>query len=228
MRKQTGYLCLMLFFIFAQSVSASPVVCQQGEEINLKLKLVNVGDISLNDVFVTLDASSTPEWIQSKATSKVDVAAPLKLAKRPYVYVTLSFIVDRDAPLGEFGNLTLKVIERSGNHWERKISLDVLPSPKPEAFAVLQNYPNPFNPETWIPYQLAEASDVRIRIYDASGRMVRTLSLGNKEAGFYISKEDAAYWDGRNDLRETVASGVYFYHLQAGEGNAIHKMLILK
>jgi hypothetical protein len=96
----------------------------------------------------------------------------------------------------------------------------------PEAFALLQNHPNPFNPDTWIPYQLREDADVVVRIYDAAGRLMRTLSLGHKPAGFYVSRDRAVYWDGRNEAGETVASGVYFYTIQAGGYTAIRKMVV--
>ena len=98
----------------------------------------------------------------------------------------------------------------------------------PPASALLQNYPNPFNPETWIPYQLKEDADVQIRIYTATGRLVRTLDLGSKLADAYISRERAAYWDGNNESGEQVASGVYFYHIRAGEFLAVRKMLVLR
>ena len=93
---------------------------------------------------------------------------------------------------------------------------------------LLPNYPNPFNPETWIPYQLAESSTVTITIYDVRGTVVRTLRLGHQPAGIYQSRNRAAYWDGRNAQGESVASGVCFYTLKAGEFAATQKMLILK
>ena len=98
----------------------------------------------------------------------------------------------------------------------------------PDASSLLHNYPNPFNPETWFPYQLASASDVTFAIYSVNGTLVRTLSLGYQDAGVYRSKSRAAYWDGRNALGESVASGVYFYTLTAGEFIATGKMLIRK
>ena len=98
----------------------------------------------------------------------------------------------------------------------------------PERTALLANYPNPFNPETWIPYQLAKAAEVRVSIYAADGILVRTLALGHQDAGMYKSRSQAAYWDGKNDLGETVASGLYFYTLTAGEFAATRRMLILK
>ena len=98
----------------------------------------------------------------------------------------------------------------------------------PEETALLHNYPNPFNPETWIPYQLAHAADVTLTIYDTKGVLVRQLDLGHQQAGYYTNRTRAAYWDGRNHLGELVGSGVYFYHLRAGDYSTIRKMVILK
>ena len=98
----------------------------------------------------------------------------------------------------------------------------------PEETALLPNYPNPFNPETWIPYQLAESAEVTLTIYDTNGQLVRHLALGHQAAGIYRSRSRAVYWDGRNQLGESVASGLYFYTLTAGEFTATRRMLILK
>ena len=98
----------------------------------------------------------------------------------------------------------------------------------PKETAVLPNYPNPFNPETWIPYQLSKAADVRLTIYDINGHVVRDLDLGHQRAGMYHTRSRAAFWDGRNAEGEPVASGVYFYTLKAGEFTATRKMLIRK
>ena len=98
----------------------------------------------------------------------------------------------------------------------------------PKETILLPNYPNPFNPETWIPYQLANPSDVQITIYDTKGSIVRILALGHRQAGHYTGKRNAAYWDGRNALGEPVASGLYFYTLTAVDFTATRKMLIRK
>ena len=94
--------------------------------------------------------------------------------------------------------------------------------------ALFPNYPNPFNPETWIPYQLANPSEVLITIYDARGRVVRRLDLGHQHEGYYTTQNRAAYWDGRNNVGERVASGIYFYTLTAGDFTTTRKMVILK
>ena len=90
----------------------------------------------------------------------------------------------------------------------------------PAETALLHNYPNPFNPETWIPYRLAEDALVTLTIYDGSGQVVRTLNVGYQIAAVYESQSKAIYWDGRNEFGETVASGVYFYTLTAGNFSA--------
>ncbi len=98
----------------------------------------------------------------------------------------------------------------------------------PNETLLLPNYPNPFNPETWIPYRLAEPADVTLMLYALDGTVVRTLALGHQDVGMYQSQSRAAYWDGRNAVGESVASGIYFYTLRAGEFTATRKMLILK
>ena len=104
----------------------------------------------------------------------------------------------------------------------------LLASLKPEATVLLANYPNPFNPETWIPYELAEAAEVQVSIHAADGTLVRALALGQRPAGVYSDKDRAAYWDGQNAQGEPVASGVYFYTLTAGDFSATRKMVIRK
>ena len=98
----------------------------------------------------------------------------------------------------------------------------------PKETLLLPNYPNPFNPETWIPYQLATSGDVKITIYDARGIVVRRLELGYRQAGYYTNRSRAAYWDGCNGLGEHVASGLYFYHLEAEGVSLLRKMVTLK
>ncbi|MYE87715.1 leucine-rich repeat protein, partial [Candidatus Poribacteria bacterium] len=98
----------------------------------------------------------------------------------------------------------------------------------PSETQLLPNYPNPFNPETWIPYHLANDSDVLLSIYDINGALVRELNLSHQRAGYYTDRSRAAYWDGRNEWGEPVASGVYFYQLRADDYSQMRKMVILK
>ena len=138
--------------------------------------------------------------------------------------------------------IELRVIGPNGNAESQTLTFKVMPEHlanavlsvrldgigQPEQNLLLQNYPNPFNPETWIPYQLSEDSLVSVSIYDTTGRLVRTLSLGFQSAGFYNSQGRAAYWDGRNALGERVASGVYFYQLTTPSFQQTRRLVILK
>ena len=121
-------------------------------------------------------------------------------------------------------------------YFRSTVDTDVLASPvlhfaameAPRETTLLPNYPNPFNPETWIPYQLSSPSDVTVRIYALNGSLVRRLSLGHQDAGMYRGRSRAAYWDGKNEIGEPVASGMYFYTLTADDFTATRKMLIRK
>ena len=99
---------------------------------------------------------------------------------------------------------------------------------RPEKTQLFANYPNPFNPETWIPYELATDTHVKITIYNTQGVVIRTLQFGHQSAGYYTGRDRAAYWDGRNALGEQVASGLYFYQLETDEMSLMRKMVILK
>jgi hypothetical protein len=109
-------------------------------------------------------------------------------------------------------------------------SFSIIPgSPKREApplpgkFSLAQNYPNPFNSNTTIRFELPEPADVEIVIYDILGRKVITLDSEKMSAGTH-----SRIWNGRNQLGQTVSSGVYFYRLAAGRNVAVKKLLLLK
>ena len=106
---------------------------------------------------------------------------------------------------------------------------DIIPSQT----QLLPNYPNPFNPETWIPFELEQASNVQLTIFDSQGNTIRQINLGYQIAGRYLSKNRAAHWDGNNQLGEQVSSGVYFYTFiaKSEQSKWLHqtrKMVILK
>ena len=104
----------------------------------------------------------------------------------------------------------------------------LLVTARPEKTQLFANYPNPFNPETWIPYELATNTHVKITIYNTQGVVIRSLQFGHQSAGYYVGRDRAAYWDGRNALGEQVASGLYFYQLETDEMSLMRKMVILK
>ncbi len=136
----------------------------------------------------------------------------------------------------------VRVVGPDGNVESRAVNFEVEPEHlanavlsvrldaigQPMQNQLLQNYPNPFNPETWIPYQLSEGSLVSVSIYDTTGQLIRTLPLGFQSAGFYNSRERAAYWDGRNTVGERVASGLYFYQLTTPSFQQTRRLVIVK
>ncbi len=101
------------------------------------------------------------------------------------------------------------------------------PVASPE-FAAFAPYPQTSNPEVWIPYRLSRGAEVSITIYNASGKLIRTLDLGFQNVGAYIDKDKAAYWNGRNEAGEQVSSGIYFYTIQAGEFTATRKIVLAR
>jgi len=98
----------------------------------------------------------------------------------------------------------------------------------PQQTRLLQNYPNPFNPETWLPFKLAQDAIVTAKIYDVTGKQIRMIQLGHIPAGNYVESNKAIYWDGKTDTGEQVASGTYFYQIDAGDYTETRKMVILK
>lgn len=93
----------------------------------------------------------------------------------------------------------------------------------PRNFSLSQNYPNPFNPSTTIQYDVPRTGSVTLTVFDVTGRRVATLFEGTRVAGSYT-----ALWDGRSSDHSQVASGIYFYRIEAAGLTATRKMLMLK
>ena len=90
-------------------------------------------------------------------------------------------------------------------------------------FALAQNYPNPFNPSTEISFTLNEAADVNLSIFNMLGQKVRTLTSGSKPAGVYSLE-----WNGRDEMGQSVSTGVYLYTLSNGSTSITKKMALMK
>lgn len=110
--------------------------------------------------------------------------------------------------------------------WKHPTSVLTENNVPPDELLLIQNHPNPFNNSTTIPYQIPKIISgfhVRLRIFNLNGQLVRTLVDERKQAGFY-----SVTWDGRDDSKESVASGVYIYHLETKEFIQSKKMILLK
>ena len=186
--------------------------------LTLRVSVVN-GSIDGEPHYITIPVGTVESetFTVTRTTGTTDaVVVDIRWLPRVSQYDGYEFVKSTDLPL--------TVIDALGNAAPSMIPVDEVPSET----TLSANYPNPFNPETWIPYQLANASDVKITIYDARGRVVRVLDLGHQRAGYYTSRSRAAYWDGRNDFGERVSSGLYFYQLKTDNLSLLRKMLILK
>jgi hypothetical protein len=104
----------------------------------------------------------------------------------------------------------------------RSISTDV-GGTVPDTYHLEQNYPNPFNPSTTIRYSLPARSTVELAVFGVDGALIRVLDSGVKQMGTH-----EAMWDGRDASGATVASGVYFYRLNAGTFSETRKMVLMK
>ncbi len=122
---------------------------------------------------------------------------------------------DNNVEVGKFYYM-LRQIDINGqiNHLN-KIMVEIT---KPKKFELLQNYPNPFNPTTKIKYQLAEASNVKLTIYNSLGEKIKTLVNQKQEAGIYSVNFNA----------ENLPSGMYIYELQTEKFHSVKKMLLMK
>ena len=186
------------------------------------------GKLTFDGYTVKVRNLRTNSTITTSVQGDYFAAATADLARRSVVQVGDMIEV---RVLGPDGNIeaqtrSFKVTPDHLANAVLSVNLDSIGQPTQNQ--LLQNYPNPFNPETWIPYQLSEDSPVSVSIYDASGKLVCTLSLGFQSAGFYNSRERAAYWDGRNALGESVASGVYFYQLTTPSFQQTRRLVIVK
>ncbi len=186
------------------------------------------GTLNYDGYLITVRNLRTNSVMTAQVTDHYFAAATADLARRSVVQV------------GD--TLEVTVSDNNGNIASEKFSFEVTPNSlenalltinldsigKPRGNLLLQNYPNPFNPETWIPYQLSNAGPVSISIYDATGGLVRTLAIGYQSEGFYHNRGRAAYWDGKNTLGESVASGIYFYKIETPSFQQTRQLVILK
>ena len=93
----------------------------------------------------------------------------------------------------------------------------------PAATALMQNFPNPFNPSTTLAFDVAQAGNVTIQVYDVSGRLVATLLDSHKEIGSHRVE-----WNGKNTSGSLVPSGMYFYRMKTAGFEVTKKMILVR
>lgn len=186
------------------------------------------GDRNFDGYLVSARNPRTNTIMKDRVKNGYFAAATADLARRSVVQVGDTLEVTVTHPTGEVASEEFSFTVAPDDIANAMLSVTLRGVGRPNRSLLLQNYPNPFNPETWIPYQLSEAAPVTFSIYGASGRLIRTLSLGFQPAGFYRSRGRAAYWDGRNNQGERVSSGIYFYQLSTPSFRQMKRMVIMK
>jgi len=178
-----------------------------------------------------LDPQMALGRISNIAATQVGDSTGLGVGHSTLASVSFRLKGDLDLALKSIGIRNLSLVNRQSQLVPVEIDPSVVigqESAVVTRFSIGQNYPNPFNPETWIPYQLAGSEEVVVHIYNAVGHLVRRIDVGLRSAGDYTSRNSAVYWDGRNQLGEQSASGVYYYTIDVGDLSATSKMLLLK
>jgi len=222
------------------NINLSEAYGVSGESITVPIIVDNIDILSSGDISISYDSSvlrvvgvSSEQSmllesnINNSGIVRISFAGTDKLVGNEIAKVKFDVISDK---VSQLSIKTAELYNRDAIKIMTKVRDGKFTSflSVPDKSALLQNYPNPFNPDTWIPYQLKDGSEVKICIYDVTGTLVRRLDLGYKPAGIYTSQDRSAYWDGRNELGEQVSSGIYFYTIQAGKYRATGKMLMLK
>ncbi len=192
-----------------------------GERIFPRVRIRNLGQASASDVQAVLSIADDDvtvvngivthdEWPGGEARNNngfvIDIAPD---ATSHDVHAVLSVTADDVGP------------------WQFAVTIRIV-APEAVTTALLANYPNPFNPETWIPFDLSQAAEVTVSVYDTRGVVVRRLDLGRLASGTYRGRSTAAYWDGRNGVGERVSSGAYVYELRAGAHREMRRMIVHK
>ena len=173
----------------------------------------NYGMSDADEALIHIQASNYPVTITAE-----NLTAAMTLDDAQYVLVE---VLDNED--GKTHQLTEGASISISNPAVKTLKLSKVTASIPTEFRMHQNYPNPFNPTTKIKYDLPAKGKVSIQIYNALGQRVRTLVSKEQEAGYYET-----VWDATNEFGSKVGSGVYFYRINAGEFNAVKKMILLK
>jgi len=178
--------------------------------LDLGVELRDVHRVGNAVALVLTDAATIQARVVSKSGTTTDVSLGLQAAGRRNLVVP---------GLADAARVTLAATSEHDRTAEA--TLDLAAAPGTTRLALRQNLPNPFNPATSIAFDLPRAGEARLEVFDVQGRHVRTLLDANLPAGAH-----AAVWDGRDERRRRVSSGVYFYRLSHASETRVRKMVL--
>jgi hypothetical protein len=224
------------------ALTAGAELPRVGEELSLTVSLEDFVEVKAYGLTVSYD-SDLLDFVgtrsEDNALGESDLATPQAIARgEGEIYVAAFGDVTSESTVGldlifrakaEIEDSFIEIASgavQDGNYGINQIAnpVNVRIETRPEVYALDNNYPNPFNPETTIKYQLPEAGEVTLEIYNMLGQVVNTLVSDYQTAGRYVVQ-----WDATNDHGQPLSSGVYFYRITAGgEFQSYKKMLLLK
>jgi poly(3-hydroxybutyrate) depolymerase len=226
---------------FAQFTTAGPIsftgvdlppsdpVPNPGDYLSIYIHLMNAGNVlELSNITASLSTQDTFVVSLSDYNRSFGNIAPGDTARSNFTY---SIRIAEDCPDYHDIPIQVKIFTDGYPYWTDEFIFQVQPVVGISAEAVIipseynleQNFPNPFNPTTSISYDLPETSDLRLTIYDITGRTVATLADVHQPAGSYTTQ-----WNGSDDSGNPVSTGVYFCRLQARDYSKTIKMVYLK
>ena len=185
-----------------------------GEKYTVIAKNLRTDAVAINTVS-SEDGRFAAVWADLNRNSVVEAGDVLEIVAVDATGNQVAGPIQREITMSDIGKAFVSITLRRGS---------IIPAQS----ALLQNFPNPFNPETWIPYQLSESADVKINIFDTSGKLIRTIDLGHRQAGIYLDRSTAAFWNGRTETGEQAASGTYFYQIKSDKFTQTQKMILVK
>jgi hypothetical protein len=188
------FVCLSgLISINAQEVYKIPFASKDN---SIELSVVNKSTEEVKDISV--ETTDIPKWV------KIDEAKKIipQIKSNEEAVVLFTFSVEKEAVINKDTKFSFKVISKSGEVWNKEITISILP---PDKFELFQNYPNPFNPSTTISFVIPKSSFVTLKVFDVIGSEVATLMNEIKEPGYHSVR-----WNGSGN-----SSGMYIYQVRS-------------
>jgi Zn-dependent metalloprotease len=214
-----GPIVLESFMITSEDSIVNP-----GDRLSFNITLKNNGlTVTASDITATMESLDTCATVFSRERSFGDISpGESNEGERPYsiqfsntcgdsIWVSFKMSIFSDEFLFWSDTFSVFIYKDPTGLTESYITI-------PIEFALQQNYPNPFNPSTMINYQLPMISDVELSIYNLLGQKIKTLVSERQEAGSHQVEWDASGF----------SSGVYYYKINAGEYQAVRKMILVR
>jgi flagellar hook assembly protein FlgD len=223
----------------------APILSESNLEISIEKKIDNIeGNLQITATIVDKEGTETSVAKTTRSQSfemedeipndvipdDENVASIAQILIKPAQNRGMTAFSSEDI-LSSFSVDSVELKDPEGNLIETDVEEDESSLPPPNENQLLQSYPNPVNNGCYIPFKLsADSSQVTVSIYNIVGQKVRTIDVGPRKAGSYIKAKEgsAIFWDNRNDKKERVANGLYFYNLKAGEFSATKQVVIIK